>query len=71
MNVLESSKASLAPVIFGKWMNISGSALANYWPNVLLKKKHNSFPTSNSTENLCHFYHLFIQIQNPKLDNNI
>jgi len=31
MNVLESPKASLAPVIFGKWMNISGSALANYW----------------------------------------
>lgn len=31
MNALNSPDASLAPVVFGKWMNISGSALANYW----------------------------------------
>ena len=28
---LKSPDAALAPIIFGKWMNISGSALANYW----------------------------------------
>ncbi|MFC1561240.1 bile acid:sodium symporter family protein [Candidatus Latescibacterota bacterium] len=28
---LKSADAALAPIIFGKWMNISGSALANYW----------------------------------------
>ena len=28
---LKSTDAALAPIIFGKWMNISGSALANYW----------------------------------------
>jgi BASS family bile acid:Na+ symporter len=31
VDVLHSAKAAVAPVIFGKWMNISGSALANYW----------------------------------------
>jgi len=31
VDVLKSPDAALAPVIFGKWMNISGSALANYW----------------------------------------
>ncbi|MBN1291115.1 MAG: bile acid:sodium symporter family protein [Candidatus Latescibacteria bacterium] len=31
VDVLQSAKAALAPIIFGKWMNISGSALANYW----------------------------------------
>ncbi|WP_165932642.1 bile acid:sodium symporter family protein [Flavobacterium cellulosilyticum] len=28
---LGSANAALAPIVFGKWMNISGSALANYW----------------------------------------
>lgn len=31
LTALKSPDASLAPIIFGKWMNISGSALANYW----------------------------------------
>ena len=31
IDVLKSPEAALAPIIFGKWMNISGSALANYW----------------------------------------
>jgi BASS family bile acid:Na+ symporter len=31
LNVLKSSDASFAPIIFGKWMNISGSILAGYW----------------------------------------
>ncbi|MFC1508584.1 bile acid:sodium symporter family protein [Candidatus Omnitrophota bacterium] len=33
VDVLKSANAALAPIIFGKWMNISGSALANYWRN--------------------------------------
>ena len=31
MEVLKSTKAALAPAIFGPWMNISGSVLASYW----------------------------------------
>jgi BASS family bile acid:Na+ symporter len=31
LDALHSPDAALAPVIFGKWMNISGSTLANYW----------------------------------------
>jgi BASS family bile acid:Na+ symporter len=31
INVLKSSSAALAPAIFGPWMNISGSVLANWW----------------------------------------
>jgi BASS family bile acid:Na+ symporter len=31
MNVLRSTSAALAPAIFGPWMNISGSILANWW----------------------------------------
>ncbi len=31
IDALKSADASLAPIIFGKWMNISGSTLANYW----------------------------------------
>lgn len=31
LNALGSADAALAPIVFGKWMNISGSALANYW----------------------------------------
>ena len=31
MEVLRSSSAALAPAIFGPWMNISGSILANWW----------------------------------------
>jgi len=31
IHVLKSPEATLAPVVFGKWMNISGSMIANYW----------------------------------------
>jgi BASS family bile acid:Na+ symporter len=31
MEVLRSTNAALAPAIFGPWMNISGSVLANWW----------------------------------------
>jgi len=31
LEALGSPDAALAPIVFGKWMNISGSALANYW----------------------------------------
>lgn len=31
IDVLKSPDAAFAPIIFGKWMNISGSTLANYW----------------------------------------
>jgi BASS family bile acid:Na+ symporter len=31
MEVLRSTSAALAPAIFGPWMNISGSVLANWW----------------------------------------
>jgi len=31
MDVLKSTKAALAPAIFGPWMNISGSVLASWW----------------------------------------
>jgi len=31
MEVLKSTSAALAPAIFGPWMNISGSVLANWW----------------------------------------
>jgi len=31
LDALKSPDAALAPIIFGKWMNISGSTLANYW----------------------------------------
>ncbi len=31
LQALNSPNAALAPIVFGKWMNISGSALANYW----------------------------------------
>ena len=31
MEVLKSTKAALAPAIFGPWMNISGSVLASFW----------------------------------------
>jgi len=31
LEALGSANAALAPIVFGKWMNISGSAIANYW----------------------------------------
>lgn len=31
MDVLKSSSAALGPVIFGTWMNLTGSALASWW----------------------------------------
>jgi len=31
INVLQSGAAALGPVVFGTWMNLSGSTLASYW----------------------------------------
>ncbi len=31
LDALNNANAALAPIVFGKWMNISGSAIANYW----------------------------------------
>jgi BASS family bile acid:Na+ symporter len=31
LDALKSPAASFAPIVFGKWMNIAGSAIANYW----------------------------------------
>jgi BASS family bile acid:Na+ symporter len=31
LNTLGSASAALAPAIFGPWMNVSGSVLANFW----------------------------------------
>lgn len=31
LEALNSPAAALAPIVFGKWMNIAGSALANFW----------------------------------------
>ena len=41
MYVLKSSHAALAPAIFGPWMNISGSTLANYWRRKPVLDKNN------------------------------
>ena len=53
MNVLKSASAALAPAIFGPWMNISGSMLANWWHRKTLSenstndnKKENNDETS-------------------------
>lgn len=31
LDALGNANAALAPIVFGKWMSISGSAIANYW----------------------------------------
>jgi len=31
IDFLKSPGATLSPMVFGKWMNISASTLANYW----------------------------------------
>ncbi len=41
IDVLKSPDAALAPIIFGKWMNISGSTLANYWRQKPVKDEDN------------------------------
>lgn len=41
MDVLKSTKAALAPAIFGPWMNISGSILASWWRRRLPKPGSN------------------------------
>ena len=38
-DVLKSTAAALAPLIFGTWMNISGSALASFWSRWEPKEK--------------------------------
>ncbi len=40
INVLKSGDASLASLIFGTWMNISGSTLANFWRQKPPKDEH-------------------------------
>ncbi len=42
MTVLNSANTALAPAIFGPWMNISGSVLANYWQKRGKSQKTNS-----------------------------
>ncbi len=37
MTVLHSANAALGPAIFGPWMNVSGSVLANYWQKKKVK----------------------------------
>ena len=37
MGVLKSADAAIAPAIFGPWMNVSGSVLANWYKRRLLK----------------------------------
>ena len=41
LDVLKSPDAAFAPIIFGKWMNISGSTLANYWRQKPVKDEDN------------------------------
>lgn len=41
INSLKSADAALAPIIFGKWMNISGSTLANYWRRKPVQDENN------------------------------
>ena len=48
LNVLKSPGAAFAPIIFGKWMNISGSALSNYWRQKPVNDEKNN---ENLTEN--------------------
>jgi len=38
-DVLKSTAAALAPLIFGTWMNIAGSSLASFWSRYELKPK--------------------------------
>lgn len=39
MEVLKSASAAMAPAIFGPWMNISGSVLANWWRRKPVKSR--------------------------------
>lgn len=38
-DVLKSTAAALAPLIFGTWMNIAASSLASYWSHIKLRIK--------------------------------
>jgi len=40
----------LAPAIFGPWMNITGSTLANYWMRKPIKGEQDEAPMATSTE---------------------
>ena len=37
-DVLKSTAAALAPLIFGTWMNIAGSSLASFWSRIPVKE---------------------------------
>lgn len=39
LDVLKSTSAALGPVIFGTWMNITGSTLASYWKGRIPSKE--------------------------------
>ncbi|MDZ7314818.1 MAG: bile acid:sodium symporter family protein [candidate division KSB1 bacterium] len=41
MSVLKSAPAALAPAVFGPWMNVSGSILANYWQKKPIEESGN------------------------------
>lgn len=49
MTVLKSAGAALAPAIFGVWMNISGSLLANWWRRKSVLSGA-GYPESRSTQ---------------------
>lgn len=47
MSVLKSADAALAPAIFGPWMNVSGSVLANFWQRKTLDSKSKPYDSSS------------------------
>lgn len=47
LEALGNANAALAPIVFGKWMNISGSAIANYWRDKPTGDETTDNPISN------------------------
>jgi bile acid:Na+ symporter, BASS family len=50
MDVLHSHTAALPPNLFGTWMNISGSMLANWWKRKSNEKEKSQLPEMRSRE---------------------
>ena len=48
-DVLKSSAAALAPLIFGTWMNIAASALASFWNQIPLKIRQPKVAKENAS----------------------
>ncbi|MBN1973586.1 MAG: bile acid:sodium symporter family protein [Sedimentisphaerales bacterium] len=46
-NVLNSMQASLAPIIFGTWMNVSASSLASFWSQRKPREEMSTDGTAN------------------------